>query len=97
MPVDDLKRTVRGLMGRARDDLAELDHFAQPNRDTLAWRDRLTLQAHAVGAAHVIDLHLAVQVQDRVAAAAKTLPKFEIIATNLSIEEEKKLHAAFGA
>jgi uncharacterized membrane protein len=36
-------------------------------------------------------------VQDRVAAAAKTLPKFEIIATNLSIEEEKKLHAAFGA
>ncbi len=36
-------------------------------------------------------------VPDRVAAAAKTLPKFEIIATNLSIEEEKKLHAAFGA
>ena len=34
-------------------------------------------------------------VQDRVAEAAKGLPKFEIIATNLSAEQEAKLKEAF--
>ena len=34
-------------------------------------------------------------VMDRVVDAAKTLPKFEIIATNLPKEQEEKLRAAF--
>jgi uncharacterized membrane protein len=36
-------------------------------------------------------------VQDRVVEAAKGLPKFEIIATNLSAEQEAKLKEAFAA
>jgi len=36
-------------------------------------------------------------VQDRVVEAAKGLPKFEIIATNLSTEDEDKLKAAFAS
>jgi uncharacterized membrane protein len=34
-------------------------------------------------------------VQDKVIDAAKTLPKFEIVATNLPKEQEDKLRAAF--
>ncbi|MCR4413144.1 MAG: DUF1269 domain-containing protein [Thermoguttaceae bacterium] len=34
-------------------------------------------------------------VKDRVVEAAKTLPKFEIVATNLSEEQEQKLREAF--
>ncbi len=36
-------------------------------------------------------------VTDRVVEAAKTLPKFEIIATNLPKDQEDKLRTAFGA
>ena len=36
-------------------------------------------------------------VTDRVIEAAKTLPKFEIVATNLPKDQEDKLRTAFGA